>query len=549
MTDRAAGDYAAGTSTVSGTTLKLGIPGKACYDTGANITITDPNFDGNNIKAGVSILGKAGTMTNRTTGDYAADGLTSTNNIIKLSVPGDAFYGNAANITYTDNNWVSSNIKAGASILGKAGSSTVVDTVTGTAVSTDIKKDKIAFVNGLPVTGNMSDRPIGDYATDSFTSSNNTLKLSVPGDAFYGGDVNITYTDNNWVEGNIKLGVNILGKVGTGPKYSVGDFISGSSLQAPPIAKYTIAGDTNISLTVSVQDNTSLFVAEGKNGYKIRKYNYSDMQLAWETTISTFPYKMAEYGDSVYIGTSSNSYGAVIRISKATGQILATKQLSLGPQVEFISANENGVCCTVPYTAPGAEYLYSLPLDLSTANQLFSLYSVVGIHCPRGYDRVIYCLKNSSGTYLINSAKQSTGETEFTSVSIGYTANEVFRDENPSYPYFYITNYQSPRIISFYQYSAANPVGGGTPIQPPSNILGGYSPDMQHIGFCNGWYCCKANSNSEDTYDSQSGLLWRDSTIEYWNPGTHYKLPSGNIMALWINSLATISVNMYKIVS
>jgi hypothetical protein len=61
MTNRASGDYAAGSSTVSSTTLKLAIPAKAMYDTTANITLTDADFAEANIKVGVNLFGKTGT--------------------------------------------------------------------------------------------------------------------------------------------------------------------------------------------------------------------------------------------------------------------------------------------------------------------------------------------------------------------------------------------------------------------------------------------------------------------------------------------------------
>lgn len=51
---------------------------------------------------------------------------------------------------------IAGNIKAGATILGVAGSATVVDTADGTAAASDIVSGKTAFVAGQKVTGSLT---------------------------------------------------------------------------------------------------------------------------------------------------------------------------------------------------------------------------------------------------------------------------------------------------------------------------------------------------------------------------------------------------------
>lgn len=63
-----------------------------------------------------------GTMLNRATGDYVADGSSVAGTTLKLSIPDNAFYGDAANITVTDADFIAANIVTGKNVLGVAGS-------------------------------------------------------------------------------------------------------------------------------------------------------------------------------------------------------------------------------------------------------------------------------------------------------------------------------------------------------------------------------------------------------------------------------------------
>lgn len=58
-----------------------------------------------------------------------------------------------ASAKITDSNLITANIKSGITILGVAGKSSVVDTADATAVASQIKKGKTAYINGTKVTG------------------------------------------------------------------------------------------------------------------------------------------------------------------------------------------------------------------------------------------------------------------------------------------------------------------------------------------------------------------------------------------------------------
>jgi len=60
-----------------------------------------------------------GSMTDRTTGDYACDTYSVSGTTLKLNIPDDAFYGDAANIAITEANLVAANLAA--TIFGIAG--------------------------------------------------------------------------------------------------------------------------------------------------------------------------------------------------------------------------------------------------------------------------------------------------------------------------------------------------------------------------------------------------------------------------------------------
>jgi len=64
---------------------------------------------------------QVGTMINRATGDYAASALISSGNHVYLTIPDDAYYGSISRIRGYDIDFDSANIKSGVSMFGKVG--------------------------------------------------------------------------------------------------------------------------------------------------------------------------------------------------------------------------------------------------------------------------------------------------------------------------------------------------------------------------------------------------------------------------------------------
>ncbi len=102
---------------------------------------------------------------------------------------------------------IAGNIKAGITLLGVAGKSSVVDTADADAVAGDILNGKIGYVNGSKVTGNIASKGAQTYTP---TTSDQTISAGqyLSGAQTISGDADL-------VAGNIKSGVNIFGVTGS----------------------------------------------------------------------------------------------------------------------------------------------------------------------------------------------------------------------------------------------------------------------------------------------------------------------------------------------
>jgi hypothetical protein len=106
-----------------------------------------------NIKAGVTILGVEGSAIELDGEEIEVEATTieqvltpdEGNGFTKVTV--------AAVTSDIDEYILSDNIKAGVTILGVDGKASVVDTADATASAEEILKDKVAYVNGVKVTG------------------------------------------------------------------------------------------------------------------------------------------------------------------------------------------------------------------------------------------------------------------------------------------------------------------------------------------------------------------------------------------------------------
>jgi hypothetical protein len=107
-----------------------------------------------------------------------------------------------------DPDLISANIKAGINIFGVAGNSNVVDTSPGTAVAGDILTTKIAFADGVQITGNMPDR--GAVNQTLLTQG---ASYTIPAGKHNGAGI-VTANFANLSAENIKNGVNVGGIIG-----------------------------------------------------------------------------------------------------------------------------------------------------------------------------------------------------------------------------------------------------------------------------------------------------------------------------------------------
>lgn len=213
MGNRETGDYGADGSAVSGNTLWLSVPGSAFYGTGARIGISDGDFASANIRGDKNIFGLQGSMTIRDSGDYAADASSVSGTTLKLSVPDSAFYGDSANITITDAQFTAANIKTGQNLFGITGTFTS----DANATAAQILTGRTAYVNGSKITGTMPDRA-GDTAAVASAVSGTTLRLRASAGYRDGTNDYVTLSDGDWIAANIVSGKNIFGVTGNALK-------------------------------------------------------------------------------------------------------------------------------------------------------------------------------------------------------------------------------------------------------------------------------------------------------------------------------------------
>lgn len=83
---------------------------------------------------------------------------------------------------------ISGNIRSGVTILGVAGSSSVVNTSDADAVAANILDDKTAYVNGTKITGTMANNGAISLTMDGLT----TTSVSIAAGYTSGGTVSLT---------------------------------------------------------------------------------------------------------------------------------------------------------------------------------------------------------------------------------------------------------------------------------------------------------------------------------------------------------------------
>jgi len=150
-----------------------------------------------------------------------------------------------------------------------------------TATAATMLDGVIAYVDNVKVTGTMPDNE-GDNAASSSSVDGTTLKLVAP-EGYYDGTDTVTITDADFVAGNIKSGVNVLG-------------IDGTLAGAPTIDSYT-----KVLLHMDGSNNGTTFTdASGKSWTAVGTAKTSTAQLAYGTASALFD------GDSDYIYSADN---------------------------------------------------------------------------------------------------------------------------------------------------------------------------------------------------------------------------------------------------
>lgn len=119
---------------------------------------------------------------------------------------------------------------------GEYGNATASQVLAGRTIGTE---------DGI-VTGTMTDRSTGNHNTDAISRSGNTLRFSIPGDGFYGNSANIQRTDNNWIEANIREGIDMFGKIGA---LKPSKYATGTKLNPSSVGNANSAGGANINNT------------------------------------------------------------------------------------------------------------------------------------------------------------------------------------------------------------------------------------------------------------------------------------------------------------
>lgn len=157
-----------------------------------------------------------GTIPVRATGDFIARGLYKSGNILKLNIPESAYYSNATNVTYTDNNWIESNIKSGISVFGKTGTFTN----DANATSDKILNGYSGYVAGQKVNGTVPIMGSSTNANSYRAVANGNLYVGIPNGAYMtntpvANSPEIVINDGNILPQNIKEDVTVLGVKGT----------------------------------------------------------------------------------------------------------------------------------------------------------------------------------------------------------------------------------------------------------------------------------------------------------------------------------------------
>ena len=208
-------------------------------------------------------------------------GIVITPGISDIAIPKGIFDAGGGKVL-GDPDLISDNIKAGKEIFGKQGKASVVDTVDATIVAGDVLSGKIGYKNGSKITGTIPSKAATNY--------NPSTVNQVIASAQYIAGVQTLLGSANFAENNIKEGVNMWGKVGKLPVYTV--FVNASNnlrlyydTSEKTTSSTTFARLTAITIKIAGTIKFNVGYASGNDeayvGYEIRK-NGTTLET-WQT--------------------------------------------------------------------------------------------------------------------------------------------------------------------------------------------------------------------------------------------------------------------------
>jgi len=137
----------------------------------------------------------------------AGSNVTGGDGQLTFAIP-DGFYTGSKTATAQDADLAAGNIRAGASIFGVSGDPNVVNTASGDAAAENILSGRVAWVDGIELTGSM---PNNGAVTLTPTTTQQTIAAGYhDGNGYVVGDTDL-------ISGNITSGVNLFGVDGAYP--------------------------------------------------------------------------------------------------------------------------------------------------------------------------------------------------------------------------------------------------------------------------------------------------------------------------------------------
>ncbi len=207
-----------------------------------NVGITpDGNAGESQVLSGLTFYGsgtakRTGTMANN--GAVAITPSTSNQTIA-------TGYHNGSGYVKGDSNLATANIKAGISVFGVNGKTSVVDTADATATAANILNTKTAYINGSKVVGTMTNNNgVTGLAPWSFAGASGYVDV-IPPAGYYDNGASVRVPDANLVAANILNGKSIFGVAGNATKINI------ASGTATPVGSYvSFTGENGDSVPV-----------------------------------------------------------------------------------------------------------------------------------------------------------------------------------------------------------------------------------------------------------------------------------------------------------